>query len=109
LAPCRISGARIGSSQNHETNDRTSSDCTIAIWKCGGISKPRNSSRPRRPRALSGLYSLSMQNSARWVLPVMSVSRWRSARSVTHGLAWGGVPSEGVVNLSISANAISSS
>ena len=26
-----------------------------------------------------------MQNSARWVLPVMSVSRWRSARSVIHG------------------------
>ena len=36
---------------------------------------------------LSGLYSLSMQNSARWVLPVMSVSRCRSARSVTHGFA----------------------
>ena len=26
-----------------------------------------------------------MQNSARWVLPVMSVSRCRSARSMTHG------------------------
>ena len=28
-----------------------------------------------------------MQNSARWVLPVRSVSRCRSARSTTHGVA----------------------
>ena len=52
---------------------------------CGGISKPRSSSRPSRPRLLSGLYSLSMQNSARWVLPVRSVSRCRRARSTSHG------------------------
>ena len=45
-----------------------------------------------------------MQNSARWVLPVMSVSRWRSARSVTHGRAR---PLR--VSRAISANAISSS
>ena len=35
--------------------------------------------------ASPGLYSLSMQNSARWVLPVMSVSRCRSARSTAQG------------------------
>ena len=50
-APCRISGARSGSSQNRATSARTSSACTIAIWECGGISKPRSSSRPSRPRA----------------------------------------------------------
>jgi cell division transport system permease protein len=42
---------------------------------CGGISKARNSSNPRRPEELSGEYSLSMQNSARWVLPVESTNR----------------------------------
>ena len=41
--------------------------------------------RPRRPEAVSGEYSLSMQNSARCVLPVTSTSRCRSARSTSHG------------------------
>ena len=41
--------------------------------------------RPSRPRSESGLNSLSMQNSARWVLPVRSTSRWRSSRSTIHG------------------------
>jgi hypothetical protein len=45
---------------------------------CGGISKARSSSRPRRPVGPSGEYSLSMQNSLRWVLPVTSISRLRS-------------------------------
>ncbi|COX39095.1 Uncharacterised protein [Mycobacterium tuberculosis] len=48
-----------------------------------------------------------MQNSARWVLPVMSVSRCRSARSVTHG--WGRPPPDDGDSRRISANAISSS
>jgi hypothetical protein len=51
----------------------------------GGISKARISSRPRRPVGPSGEYSLSMQNSARWVLPVTSISRLRSRRSMSHG------------------------
>ena len=48
-------GARSGSSQNQATSERTSSDCTIAIRRCGGISKPRSSRRPNLPRGLSGL------------------------------------------------------
>ncbi len=32
-----------------------------------------------------GLNSLSMQNSARWVLPVTSTSRWRNRRSTSQG------------------------
>ena len=52
---------------------------------CGGISKARISSSPSRPVALSGEYSLSMQNSARCVLPVTSISRLRSMRSTSHG------------------------
>ena len=52
---------------------------------CGGISKARISSRPSRPVGPSGEYSLSMQNSARWVLPVTSISRLRSSRSISHG------------------------
>ena len=45
----------------------------------------RSSTRPSRPRSESGLNSLSMQNSARWVLPVRSTSRWRNRRSTSHG------------------------
>src|SRR5438034_1089835 len=45
-----------------------------------------------------------MQNSARWVLPVMSVSRCRSARSTIHGGA-----SRCPLSLAISAKAISNS
>ncbi len=74
-----------GFSQNIATRLRTSSACTRASSGCGGISKPRSSSSPSRPRLPSGLYSLSMQNSARCVLPVRSVSRCRSDRSTTHG------------------------
>ena len=85
--PQRTSGPEYGSSQNRATSARTSSAWTSAICGCGGISKPRSSSSPSRPRSESGLNSLSMQNSARWVLPVMSVSRWRSARSTCHGRA----------------------
>ena len=101
--PQRTSGAAYGSSQNRATSERTSSACTSAICGCGGISKPRSSSRPSRPRSESGLNSLSMQNSARWVLPVMSVSRCRSSRSTCQGAY--------VVRraASSSANAISSS
>ncbi len=55
------------------------------ICACGGISNARNSRIPRRPVAVSGEYSLSMQNSARWVLPVRSTSRLRSRRSTSHG------------------------
>ena len=33
----------------------------------------------------SGEYSLSMQNSARCVLPVTSISRLRNSRSTSHG------------------------
>ena len=52
---------------------------------CGGISKPRNSTRPRRPVAESGEYSLSIQNSARWVFPVISANRLRNTRSTSQG------------------------
>ena len=48
-----------------------------------------------------------MQNSARWVLPVMSVSRCRSARSMTHGSVLRPVPP--ATSRAISAKAISSS
>ena len=52
---------------------------------CGGISKARISTRPSRPLVESGEYSLSMQNSARCVLPVTSTSRWRKTRSTSQG------------------------
>ena len=57
------------------TAARMSRVCAAAMRACGAISKARNSTRPSRPEALSGAYILSMQNSARWVLPVMSVRR----------------------------------
>ena len=56
-----------------------------AMRACGGISNARNSTRPSRPVAVSGAYSLSMQNSVRCVLPVMSASRWRNIRSTSQG------------------------
>ena len=52
---------------------------------CGGISKARISSSPSRPVLPSGENILSMQNSARCVLPVESMSRLRNSRSTTHG------------------------
>ena len=55
---------------------------------CGGISKARNSTRPSRPVGPSGAYSLSMQISARWVLPVTSISRLRNRRSTSQGGHW---------------------
>jgi hypothetical protein len=67
--PQRISGARRALP---EARDQRAQQQHLRrlICACGGISKPRNSSRPRRPVAPSGEYSLSMQNSARCVLPV---------------------------------------
>ncbi len=50
-----------------------------------------------------------MQNSARWVLPVMSVSRCRRARSTTHGGHTPPSSESSRVCRSISAKAISSS
>ena len=40
---------------------------------------------PRRPVGPSGEYILSMQNSARCVFPVTSISKLRSSRSTSHG------------------------
>ena len=65
--------------------DRINSICAADILACGGISSARNSTSPRRPEALSGVYILSMQNSVRWVLPVMSARMLRNSRSVTQG------------------------
>ena len=83
--PQRTGRTRSGCSQKRATSARSSSACSSDIRGCGGISNARSSTSPWRPDALSGEYSLSMQNSARWVLPVRSTSRWRSARSTTHG------------------------
>ena len=71
--------------QKRATSERSSSCCVRLMRACGGISKARSSSSPRRPSGPSGEYSLSMQNSARWVLPVTSISRLRNSRSVSHG------------------------
>ena len=40
---------------------------------------------PAGPTSVSGENNLSMQNSARCVLPVTSTSRWRNTRSTSHG------------------------
>ena len=61
---------------------RISSICSRLMCLCGGISKARSSRIPSQPDDESGEYNLSMQNSERWVLPVISVSRWRKMRSV---------------------------
>ena len=74
-----------GVRQKRATSERSSSCCVRLMRACGGISKARISSRPSRPAAPSGEYSLSMQNSARWVLPVTSISRLRSRRSINQG------------------------
>src|ERR1700704_788038 len=65
--------------------DRINNICAAAIRVLGGISSARNSIRPRRPEAESGVYSLSMQNSVRCALPVMSVRMLRNNRSVIQG------------------------
>src|ERR1700709_2746873 len=51
----------------------------------GAISNARSSSRPRRSPVPSGGNILSMQNSARWVLPVTSTSRLRKRPSSIQG------------------------
>ena len=52
--------------------ERMSRTCAADISACGGISNARNSTRPRRPEPPVGEYILSIQNSVRWPLPVMS-------------------------------------
>ena len=83
--PSGPAGRRTGFSQNLATRPRIRSCWARLIRACGGISKARSSTRPSRPLAESGLYSLSMQNSARCVLPVTSTSRWRKTRSTSQG------------------------
>ena len=62
------------------------SNCWARLMRAlGGISKPRNSTRPSRPVGPSGENSLSMQISERCVLPVTSISRLRNSRSTSHG------------------------
>src|SRR5450432_1606278 len=81
----RISLPSYGCCQKRATSVRSRSICTALIRACGGISKARNSNSPSRPVAESGEYSLSIENSERCVLPVRSVNRWRSSRSVNQG------------------------
>ena len=83
--PQWISRRSYGRSQNAATAERISSICAADMRACGGISSARNSTSPRRPEAPSGVYSLSMQNSVRWVLPVMSARMLRNSRSVIQG------------------------
>ena len=66
---------------------------------CGGISKARNSTKPRRPVGPSGEYSLSMENSERCVLPVKSTSKLRSKRSTIQGLSPGCMLGKHLVHL----------
>ncbi len=101
LVPQRTSRRSYGACQNAATAERISSICAADMRACGGISKPRNSTRPRRPEPPSGAYILSMQNSVRCVLPVMSASMLRNSRSVIQGGVWR--------NGEICAKAISSS
>ena len=68
--------------------ERISSICAADISACGGISKARNSTRPRRPEPPVGEYILSMQNSVRWPLPVMSHRILRNSRSTSQGGVW---------------------
>ncbi len=83
--PQRTGGPSSGSRQNHATSAR-SSNCWARLMRAsGGISKERNSTRPSRPVGPSGENSLSMQISARWVLPVTSTSRLRNSRSTSQG------------------------
>ena len=86
--PHRTSGRRYGVVQNLAISARSSSCCVRLMRACGGISNARNSTSPRRSPLVSGAYSLSMQNSARCVLPVTSTSRFRKIRSTSHGANW---------------------
>ena len=83
--PQRVSGRRAGAFQRRAMRARTSSCWARLMRASGGISKPRNSTRPSRPVGPSGEKSLSMQISARWVLPVTSTSRLRNSRSTSQG------------------------
>ena len=74
-----------GLRQNRATIARSNSCCVRLMRACGGISNARISNRPNRPAGPSGEYILSMQNSARWVLPVTSISRLRIKRSTSQG------------------------
>ena len=74
-----------GVRQNQATSARSNNCCARLMRASGGISNERNSTRPSRPVGPSGENSLSMQISARWVLPVTSTSRLRNRRSTSHG------------------------
>ena len=76
-APAREGDVAYGSCQKRATSARSSNCCARLIRACGGISNARSSMSPQPPRRASGEYSLSMQNSARCVLPVTSTSRLR--------------------------------
>ena len=91
--PQRTSAPCCGSRQNQATSARSSSCCARLMRASGGISNERNSTRPSRPVGPSGENSLSMQISARWVLPVTSTRRLRNSRSTSHGR--GASPSPG--------------
>ena len=84
-APARRGGRRAARCQSRAISARISSCWARLMRASGGISKPRNSTRPSRPVGPSGEYSLSMQISARWVLPVTSTRRLRNSRSTSQG------------------------
>ena len=81
--PQRTRRRSYGVCQKAATAARISSIWAADMRACGGISKARNSTRPRRPPEPSGAYILSMQNSVRCVLPVMSARMLRNSRSVS--------------------------
>ena len=86
-----------GARQNLATSARSSNCCARLMRASGGISNERNSTRPSRPVGPSGENNLSMQISARWVLPVTSTRRLRNRRSTSHG--GGAAPSPGARHL----------
>ena len=59
--------------------------CAAAMRGCGGISNARSSTSPWRPVRRRGSNSLSIEISARCVLPATSTSRWRNSASTSHG------------------------
>src|SRR6266850_1931037 len=84
--PQRVSAlGAYGLRQNLATIARRRSCWVRLIRECGGISKARISNNPSLPVGPSGEYILSMQNSARWVLPVTSINKLRSRRSTAQG------------------------
>ena len=74
-APADEACRRAGSVQSRAISARTSNCWARLMRALGGISKPRNSTRPSRPVGPSGENSLSMQISERWVLPVTSIKQ----------------------------------